>query len=111
MVQVDVTTRVSISVGGGQNTSLSKLQGLLIRQIVLVLGIENTIRECLTRANAEEVARQASTVAVNIVESRAFLLGDTGAHGAHAEAHSLVTVDEVGEDLAGGGNADATLVS
>lgn len=111
VVQVDVTTRVGVSVGGSQDTSPSKLESILIRQFVLVLGVKHTVGECLTGTDTEEVARQTSAIAIDVVEGGTLLLGDTSAHGTHAEAHALVAVDEVGEDLAGGGNADAALVS
>lgn len=111
VVQVDETTRVGVSVGGGQDTSLAELEGLLVRQVVAVLGVEHTVGKGLTGTDTEEVASKAGAVAVDVVEGGTLLLGDTGTHGAHAEAHALVAVDEVGEDLAGGGHADAALVS
>lgn len=111
MIQVDKTTRVSVSVGGCQNTSPSKLQSLLGGEVVFVLSIQNTIGKSLTTAHAEKVAGQSCAVAVDVVERGALLWGDASAHGAHAEAHALVAVDEVGEDFAGGGNTDTALVT
>lgn len=111
MVQVDETTRVRITVRRRQDTPLAQLQRLLVRQIVLVLGIQHTVGKSLTTAHAEQVARQPRAVAVDVVQRGALLLGHAGAHGAHAEALALVAVDEVGQDLAGGGDADAALVA
>lgn len=111
MVQVDETTRVGISVGGCQNTSLAELEGLLNGQFVFILGIQHTVRKGLTRSDTEKVTRQTSAITVDIIQSRALLLGHTGTHGAHAQSHSLVAVDQVGEDLAGGRHADAALVT
>ena len=110
MVQIDKATGVSIAVHGSQDTSTAKLQGLLVRQIIAVLGVEHAVRESLARADAEEVAGEACAVTVDVVEGRALLGGDAGAHGAHAEAVALVRVDQVRQDLAGGGHADAALV-
>jgi hypothetical protein len=81
VVQVDETTRVCVTVGGSQNTPLSELQRLVVLKIVLVLGIEHTVGECLTGADTEQVAGKASTVAVDVVERRAFLRRHTRAHG------------------------------
>jgi hypothetical protein len=111
VVEVDETTRVGISVGSSQNTSLAELQGLLDGQFVFVLGVQDTVGKGLTGTNTEEVTGETCAVTVDIVESRALLWGDTSAHGTHAQAHSLVAVDKVREDLAGSGDADAALVS
>lgn len=111
MVQVDKTTRVGITMRSRQDTSSSELQGILNAQVIVVLGVQHTIRKSLTGTYAEQVSLKPGTVAVDVVQRRAFLLGHAGAHGAHAESHALVAVDQVGEDLAGGGDADAALVS
>jgi hypothetical protein len=111
VIEVDETTRESITMRGRQDTPPSQLQGILIAQVVVILGVQHTVRECLTTADAEQVARQACAVAVDVVKGRTLLGRDTGAHGAHAQTHTLVAVDEVGEDLGGGGDADAALVS
>lgn len=81
VVQVDEATRVCVTVGGSQDTPLSELQRLVVLEIVLVLGIEHTVGECLTGADTEQVAGKASAVAVDVVESRAFLRRHTRAHG------------------------------
>lgn len=56
MIQVDETTREGISVGCRKDTSPAKLQGLIILQLVLVLSVQHTVGECLTRSNTEQVA-------------------------------------------------------
>lgn len=110
MIQVNETTRVRISVRSSQDTSATQLQGVLLAQVVLVLGVEHTVRKRLTGSNTEQVSGEASTVRVDIVQGGALLLGDAGAHGAHRQAHALVLIDQIGEDLGGGGDADAALV-
>lgn len=111
VVQVDETTGVGVTMRSCQDTSSTELKSIVHAQFVVVLGVQDTIRKGLTRADAEQVASQTSTVAVDIVQRRSFLLGDSSAHGAHAEAHALVAVDEIGEYLAGSRDADATLVT
>ena len=111
VVEVDEATREGITMRGCQDTPPSQLQGILVAQLVVVLGIQHTVRKRLTAADAEQVAREARAVAVDVVQGGPFLGRDAGAHGAHAEAHALVAVDKVGEDLGGGGDADAALVS
>lgn len=111
VVEVDVTTGVGVTVGGGENAALAQLEGVLDGQVVAVLGVEHTVGKGLTGADTEEVTGETGAVAVDVVQGGALLGGDAGAHGAHAEAHVLVAVDEVGEDLAGGGDADAALVA
>jgi hypothetical protein len=132
VVEVDETSRVSVAVGGGKNTAPAELQGILVRELVLVFCIEHTVGKRLTGTNAEEVAGKTRAVAVDVVESGAFLRGHTGAHGAlktgwlaqhrrsmaaktewtyHGQSHALVGIDEVGEDLGGSGDGDAALVA
>ncbi|GKT42341.1 tRNA pseudouridine synthase 1 [Colletotrichum spaethianum] len=96
---------------GGWDTPAAEVERLLVRQVVAVLSIQDTVGEGLTTADAEKVAGKASAVRIDVVERGALLLGDAGTHGAHAEAHALVRVDEVGEDLGGGGDRDAALVA
>lgn len=110
MVQVDETTRVGIAMRSRQDASPTKLQGILNAQVIVVLGVQNTIRKCLAGPNAEQVPREPGAVAVDVVQRGALLLGHASAHGAHAESHALVAVDQVGEDLAGGCDADAAFV-
>jgi hypothetical protein len=108
MVQVDEATRVRVTVRSSQDTSSAKLERLIVLQVVLILCVEHAVGECLTRADTEEVARQTRAVAVDVVESGAFLGSDASAHGAlvnvrekrrvermdlgayHAQAHALV---------------------
>lgn len=111
VVEVDVTTRVGVAVRRSQDRTAAQLQRVLVRKIVAVLGVQHTVRKRLARAHAEQVTRKASAVAVDVVESGALLLGDARAHGAHAQAHSLVAVDQVGQDLACRGHADAALLA
>ena len=110
VVQVDEPTRKGVPVRGGEDTPPAQLERILAGQVVVVLGVEHAVGKCLTGANAEQVPGKARAVAVDVVKGGAFLRGDARAHGAHAEAHALVRVDEVGEDLGGGGDADAALV-
>jgi hypothetical protein len=111
VVQVDETTRVSISVGGGQDTSAAQSQSLLICQVVSVLGVQHTIGKGLTGTNTEQVAGKSRAVAVNVVQGGTLLLGHSGTHGTHRQTHALVLVDQVGENLGGSGHGDAALVS
>lgn len=111
VVQVDEATRVGITVRGREDAPPSQLQGILVAELVAVLGIQHTVRKRLTAADAEHVPGQARAVAVDVVQGGPLLGGDAGAHGAHAQAHALVAVYEVGEDLGGGGDADAALVA
>ena len=90
MIQVDETTRVSISVCGSKNASASQRKCLLRRQIIVVFGIQYTIGKGLTRTNAEQVAAESCAVGVDVVESRTFLLRNTSTHRTHRQAHSLV---------------------
>jgi hypothetical protein len=111
MVQVNVTTGESVSVRRRQDTSLAKLERLLVLQVVVVFGVQHTVCESLTGADTEEVAGEACAVGIDVVERGAFFWGHAGAHGAHGQAHALVAVDEVGEDLRGGGDGNAALVA
>lgn len=111
VVQVDITTRERITVSCGKNTPPSQLESVLDAQLVVVLGVQHTVSKRLTTADAEEVAGHTGAVAVDVVQRRSLLRGDAGTHGAHAEAHALVAVDEVGEDLGGSGDADTALVT
>ena len=111
MVQVDVTTRISIPMRRRKDTPAPQLQRLLIRQIVSVLSVQHTIGKCLSATNAEKVPLQPRPIAVDIVQRRAFLLGDASTHGSHAQTHALVRVDEVRQDLGRRRDRDAALVS
>lgn len=111
MVEVDVATGKCISMGGSKNASPPKLQGFIFSQVVMILSIEHTVSESLPGSNTEEVARQPCALGIDVVERWAFLRCYASAHGAHAEAHALVAVDEVGEDLRGGSHRDAALVA
>lgn len=111
MVQINKATRIRIPMRRRQYTPPPQLQRLLLAQIIMVLRIQHAIRECLPGTHAEQVPCQPRAVAVNVVQCRSFLGRHTGAHGAHAETHALVGVDEVGEDLGGGGDGDAAFVA
>ena len=77
----------------------------------MVLSVQHTICKCLTGTHTEEVSGEASAVGIDVIECGSFFWGDTSAHGAHGQTHALVAVDEVGEDLRGGGDGDAALVA
>ncbi len=93
-----------------ENTPPAQLQRLLLGQIIPILGIQDAIRERLSGPDAEQIAREARAVRVDVVEGRSFLGGDAGAHGAHGETHAFVGVDEVREDFRRGGDGDAAFV-
>lgn len=111
VVQVDVATRVSVPVRRSKDAAAAQLQRILDAQVVVVLRIQHTVGKCLATAHAEKVASQTGAVAVDVVQRRALLRGHTSTHSSHAQAHALVAVHEVGKDLAGGGDADAALVT
>ena len=111
MVKVDETTRVSISVRSGKNGSSSQLKRLLLCQIIMILCIQHTICESLTRSNTEQVSSQSGSVGINVVQGWTFGWSDAGAHGTHGETTALVRVDDVGEDLGGGCDGDAALLA
>lgn len=62
VVEVDETTRVCVTVHGGQNGTSAEGQSLLLAQIVPVVGVQHTVGECLTGADTEQVAGQAGAV-------------------------------------------------
>lgn len=111
MVQVDVASGIGVPVGSSQDAPAAQLQGVLLAQVVLVLGVEHAVGKGLAGADAEHVAGEARAVAVDVVQGGALFLGDTRAHGAHGQTHALVLIHEVGEDLGGGSDADAALMA
>ena len=111
MIQIDETTRKRIPVRRGQDTPPPQFQRFLLLQIVLVLGVQDSVGKCLTGSDAEKIPGETRAVAVDVVESGSFLGGDAGAHGAHGQAHAFVGVDEVGEHLRSGGDGDTGLVA
>lgn len=110
MIQVNETTRVGIPMRRGQDTPAAQLEGLLLAQIIPIFGVQYAVGECLAGADAEEVAREAGAVAVDIIQGRAFRGRHARTHGPHGEAHTFVRVDEVGEDLGRRGHGDASFV-
>jgi hypothetical protein len=80
MVQVDKPTGVRVPMHSSQDTAASELERFLGRKVISVLGIEDAISEGLTGADAEEVASEASAIAVDVVQGGSFLGSDTGAH-------------------------------
>jgi hypothetical protein len=110
MVQVNKTTRVRIPMRSSKNTPAPQRQRILHRQIIRILGIQHTISKRLTTSHTEQVPRQSRPVRIDIIQRRTLLLGHTSTHGPHAQTHPLVPVDQVGQDLASGGDGDALLV-
>lgn len=115
---------------GCEDAAATEFEGFFVCEIIFVLGIEDTIGKGLTGAHAEEVSGKTSAITVDVVESRSFLLGDTGTHGSlghmvsslhitnllgratyHAETHALIRVDKIGEDFGCGCYRNAALVS
>ena len=94
----------------GQDAPSAQLERLLLAQVVAVLGVQHAVGKGLAGADAEQVAGEAGAVRVDVVEGGPLLGRDAGAHGAHAQAHALVRVDQVGQDLGRGGDRDAPLV-
>lgn len=62
VVEVDKTTRVCVTVHGGQNGTSTEGQSLQFAQIVPVVGVQHTVGECLTGPDTEQVASQAGAV-------------------------------------------------
>lgn len=73
VVQVNETTRVSITVHSSQDSSATEVQCLLLGQVVLVLGIQHTVGKSLTRSNTEQVTGEAGTVGIDVVQGGSFL--------------------------------------
>lgn len=73
MVQVDVSTGEGITVGSSQNTPPAELEGLLLGQVVAILGVEDTVGEGLTGSDTEEVTWETGAVGVDVIEGWAFL--------------------------------------
>lgn len=90
MVEINKATRIRIAMRSREDASPSQLEGVLILEIIRVLGVEDAVGESLAGADAEQVAGEAGAVRVDVVEGGAFLGGDAGDHGAHGEAHALV---------------------
>lgn len=111
MIEIDEAARIGIPMRGREDAPPAQLQRLLLGQIVAIFGIEHAVRERLAGPDAEEVAGQPGAVRVDVVEGGPLLRRDAGAHGAHRQAHALVRVHEVREDLGRGGDGDAALVS
>ena len=111
MIQINITTRKRIPMRRRQDTPPPQLQCLVRIQIIPILGIQHTIGKRLPTAHAEQVPSQPRAIAIDIVQCGPLLRRDAGAHGAHAEPVAFVAVDEVREDLGGGGDGDAALVS
>ena len=62
MVQVDKTTRVRVTVHGSKDTSAAELKGLLLGQVVVVVGVKHTICEGLTGSDTEQVSGESGAV-------------------------------------------------
>lgn len=73
MVQVDETTRVRVTVHGSKDTSAAELEGLLLSQVIVVVGVKHTICEGLTGSDTEQVPGESGAVGVDVVESGSFL--------------------------------------
>ena len=110
MVEIDIPTRERIPMRRSKDTSPPQLQRRLFAQIIVILRVQHAVRKRLPRPHAEEITRQPCSLGVDVVERWAFLRSHAGAHGAHAQPHAFVGVDEVGQDLGGGGDGDAAFV-
>jgi len=104
VVQVDETTRVRVAMGSSKNTPPAQLEGLVVFQFVLVLCVEHTVGEGLSGADTEKVAGEARAVAVDVVESGAFLRGYACAHCSLG-----VLLDEKGRECSGEGETRTIL--
>lgn len=77
----------------------------------MILRVQYTICERLTRSNTEQVSSQSRSVRIDIIECWSLRWSDAGAHGTHGQPTALVRVDDVGEDLGGGCDGDAALLA
>ena len=111
MVQIDIAAGIRIPVRSSKDAPPSKLQSILHIEVVMILRVQHAIRKRLPRSHTKEIARQPCPLGVDVVECWTFLWSNASAHGAHAETHSFVAVDEVGEDLGGGRDGDAAFVA
>ena len=66
VVEVDCVTRERVSMTSGIYTPSTKLIGLVVREVPVIALIENTICECASRTNGEEIALQTRSIGVDV---------------------------------------------
>mmetsp|Transcript_3629 Transcript_3629/g.10457 ORF Transcript_3629/g.10457 Transcript_3629/m.10457 type:complete len:254 (+) Transcript_3629:286-1047(+) len=87
----------------------AKLNGLIIGEIPFVPIVKDTVGVQAARANRENFARCALSIAVYVIEARALRV-PPGNHCPHRQAHPAVRKHVVGQQLRGGAHADAPLI-
>lgn len=78
--------------------------------VKLVPRVENAVRKRRARADRKEVVLEPRAVRVDIVQVGAGLV-PAGNHRAHRQAHALVLVDRVAEQLGRGGHRYALAIA
>lgn len=103
VVDTNDTTRIRIPMGRMIDGTSAQLLRLLIRQIPLVTGVQNTERVHRSTADGEQLALGARSLRVDVVETgTAFVVSSQ--HHAHAQAGAFVLVSNVGHNLGGSGH-------
>lgn len=80
MVQVVDGTGHGISMSSMINGSLSKVNGLLQRQVVAVVRVQHTVSKCRSTSNRKHLALETSTIVIDIIQLWSGLIpaGDFG---------------------------------
>lgn len=110
MIQIHRITRERIPMPRRINTPPPQLLRLLIRQIPMIPLIQHAIRKRASTPHTKQIALQPRPVTIDVKDRRARLV-PAADHGTHGEPHAFVRVDEVGEELGGGGDGDAFFVA
>merc|ERR1712060_43263 len=109
MIHAHGSSRVRVPEGCMIYCSPSELARLLHAQIPVVAGVEYSVRIDRARADAEPLSLDSLAFAIDVIEAGTCLI-PSGNHRAHREAHALVGVESVGEELGRAGDGDAALV-
>lgn len=96
--------------GRGVDAPDPQLQRLGILQIPVVPLIQHAVSKRAPAPHAEAIPLQPRPVRIDVKELRAGLV-PAADHGAHAETHAFVRVDEIGEVFGGRGDGDAFFVA
>lgn len=102
--------RVRVAVRRGVDAAARQVERLVVLEVPVVTLVEHAVRKRRARADREQVALHARALRVHVEDGGARLV-PAADHRAHAEAHALVRVHEVAQDLGRGRDRDALLVA
>jgi hypothetical protein len=109
VVQVVDPSGCGIAVRGVVDGPPAHVNGLLHRQVVAPVVVQNSVRQQASAPNRKVLALEAGPLVVHVVELGSGLV-PAGDHGPHAEAVPAVAAHDVGQELGGGRHGDASAV-